>query len=310
MTGTPIRVELPGDHLYDECYATTFTLGDAEALSIVQKTGDTKQLYEVIDKRLNLSVYELTLQDLWYLLHWQRINSYPKYPLSIPWDCPNCEHSNRHELRGSNLDIKDIDPDYEHGVTVDFPSAGELQVRLPLVGDENTAKAYLRKLRIKDADPALYKQILIACTLEPSGGTLDDRVKLVDSMDADDHIVYKGFEQLLDYGVQRAAKFTCDNCKEESKVKFRFDLTTFFPRVSHTDDIRSRILLRKAPANNEDTGGGSREADLHAGDAHEESEGTETEARPSKGTNRGQKKVKGPSDDTKVKKAGDVVGDR
>lgn len=267
MLSSSVKVDLPGSALYDECYLQTFTLGDAEILPIVQKTGDTKQLYELINSRLNLSVYDLTLQDLWFILHWQRINSYPNYPMNLPWDCPNCSHSNVNELSGSSLVIDDLDPKYKHGITVDLPSIGKTKLRLPLVKDEEVAKRYLRDLRITNPDPKLFKEVLRACLLEPNGGTLDDNLKLVQTkLTADDGFVINGFEQYFEYGVKDFAKFTCQGCGEVSKVRFKFDLTTFFPRVSHSSDIRARILFSETPepANRESEHNGLGESSLHS----------------------------------------------
>ena len=94
-----VKVELPGDRLYsDDCYVTTFSLADASALSLLPKTQDTRTIFEIMDRRINLDVKKLTLQDFWFLLYWQRINSYLTFPIKLPWKCPHCKTKNQDEL--------------------------------------------------------------------------------------------------------------------------------------------------------------------------------------------------------------------
>lgn len=304
MASSPIKADLPGKDLYPEdCYIQTFTLGDAESLSIIQKTADTKQLYELINKRINLSVSSLTLQDLWFILHWQRINSYPSYPINLPWQCPNCEHENHDQLSGSALVIDDLNPQYKHGLEVLLSNGEKLKLRLPLVGDEEVAKKYLKDIKISNPDPKFFKEILLSCMLEPNGTSIDERVKKVQGLSADDQFLIRGFEQYFEYGVKDFAKFTCEGCGEVSKVRFSFDLTTFFPRVSHTPNIRSRILFCETPesTDRESERNGSRESDLHKGTTHTALEGSKAETRSNESQN---------VNEVKIANLDDIIQDR
>ena len=79
-------VELPGDRLYsEECKIETFTYRDASTVSLLAETQDSQKLFEVIDQRITLDVGDLTLQDFWFIMHWQRINSYSSFPSRVPW---------------------------------------------------------------------------------------------------------------------------------------------------------------------------------------------------------------------------------
>ena len=72
-----VKVELPGNWLYpDDCFVQTFSLADASALSLLPKTQDVRKVFDIMDRKINLDVKKLTLQDFWFLLYWQRINSY------------------------------------------------------------------------------------------------------------------------------------------------------------------------------------------------------------------------------------------
>lgn len=303
MTSNEMIVELPGDRLYPEaCRITPFTLSDASALSLLPKTQDTKKLFQIMDEKINLDVKKLTPQDFWFLLYWQRINSYVTFPIKLPWECPHCDTKNSDELSGSKLVIEDIDDVYEtfesngklcHGLVVDLPSAGEKEVRLKLVGDELLVENHLRMKGISKPEPEVYETYLIACMFEPSGGTLEERYQMVKNFSAEDHFYLKGLEEQLDYGVKNYAEFTCMECKEVSKVRFQFDLVTFFPSISNKSDIRARILPRKgAKSANKGLGEGRLSKDsVHTEEAHRLPEDSQTYERSEDSRNESEKKI-------------------
>lgn len=276
MNTESIKVELPADRLYKEdCYCTTLTLSDASSLSLLPKTKDTKKVFSIIDNHLNLNVKKLTLPDFWFLLYWQRINSYPSFPIKLPWECPHCNTKNVDELTGSKLVIKDLPEEYyaettDDGIEVDFPSTGPLFIRVKLAGDELEVQNYFRSTGVTPT-PELYEELLMACMLSPNGQTLEERHKLLKTMSADDHMVLEAFEDMFDFGVQPYSEFTCHECKEVSKVTFEFNLTNFFPSVSNSQDLRARILPRKgvksAPVT--DPSNGSSESSIHTEDSRE-----------------------------------------
>lgn len=284
-------VELPGDRLYSEdCRIQTFTYGDATSLSLIPKTQDTKKLFDIIDNRISLDVRQLTLQDLWFILYWQRINSYSSFPVKLPWKCNHCGHKNYHELRGSDLVIDDLDPEYYHGMTLDFPDAGALSLRLKLVGDELDVKKYIRDKGLTDITEEQFDAFLTACMLEPNGGTLEERIKLVESMTAGDQFLMKAFEDQFDYGVQSHTNYACEECEEVVKVRYQFDLTNFFPSLQDKPDVRSRILSSKtsvsAPGSNREDG--LDEADIHQGDARQELKSSTGETEPDASSDQGE----------------------
>lgn len=287
MATEALLVSLPGDRLYpEECRIQTFTYGDASTLSLLPKTQDTTKLFEVIGRRLSIDVKMLTLQDFWFILYWQRINSYSSFPVKLPWTCPHCKTKNIDELTGSKLIINDLDPDYTHGMEVEFPDLGVLKFRLKLVGDELLIKKYLRENDLTDSTPELFDELLTACMLDLNGGSLEERLHLVQNMSAQDQFILKALENEFDYGVKNYADFTCENdkCKEVVKVNYQFDLASFFPSFQDKSDVRSRVLLRKTakPADREPSRHGSNEIDLYQGSPCEELKGTsgQTESSP------------------------------
>lgn len=292
MPSEPMLVELPGHHLYNEVRLQPFTYGDASVLSLLDKTNDPDKLFDIIDKRLNINVRELTIQDFWYTLYWQRINSYSSFPVKLPWTCNYCEHKNLDEMSGSSLIIEDLNPEYFHGIEIDFPDSGILKIRLKLIGDEIELRKYMKKEKIEDPTGEVYETLLTACMLEYNGGTLKERYDLVKNMSADDQFTLKSVEEYFDYGVKDYSEFTCENCKEVVKVGYELDLTSFFPSVQDKSSIGSRILFSKTStsADRQSTECGSDESSIHSPDTHE----------PLKSTKRKKKATTKPAPSTRT----------
>ena len=184
--------------------------------------------------------------------------------------------------------------EHGHGIILDLPSAGELEVRMKLVGDELDANTYLRKKKIDNPNPELYEQLLIACSLEGNGGSLEERLELVKGLSAEDYYLIKSLDsEIFDYGVQDYADLTCMGCKEVSKVRYSFDLTTFFPSVSDKPDLRARILPRKgaSTANKGSTGHGSSKDNVHKQDSHQLHQDVKADERPEKSGDESQEKI-------------------
>lgn len=293
MVADSVLVELPGDRLYpEECRLQTFTFGDASTLSLLPKTQDTRKLFNIVDKRMNFDVKLLTLKDFWFILYWERINSYSSFPVKLPWTCSLCEHKNYDELSGSDLIIDDVDPEYHHGMELDFPDSGPLKLRLKTVGDELNALKYIREKQAKDVDEEFFDALLTAGMLEYNGGTLEERVNKVINMSSDDQFLIRAFENEFDYGVKDYSNFTCEGCKEVVKVRYKFDLTNFFPSIQDQPDVRSRILSSKASVSTTelDRGRGSDEVDLHKGDARKKSKSSTGETKSNESSDASQEK--------------------
>lgn len=296
MTIDFTRIELPGDRLYSqEPRVQTFTHSDACALSLVSKTQDILKVYEVIDRRLNIDVGELTVKDFWFILHWQRINSYPSFPVRLPWTCRHCGYKNLDHLEGSNLVISDLDYDYTDNLKVEFPCGKELFLRLQKVKDDINARSYIRENNLVATSEEEFEQLLVAGMLENNTDlSFEQRLEIIKKeFTSDDYLFIKSFEAEFDYGVEDYSSFTCEECKEVTKVKYRFDLVKFFPNLLDRSDVRSRILSGKTSesTNSKLVGDGSREDDTYSEVSRKDSERVETEARADESEPQSQEEV-------------------
>jgi len=241
-------VQLPGSRLYKrDIRVGTLTLSDVQEIALIRETTDENKLYDIIDRKLQgITVDELTNQDLEYLLHWQRVNSYPHFPIEIKWNCPKCSESNHSQISGPDLVINEITEDFEDYAEVRLFSREEpVKIRLSTIGDSKESRKYMVAKGIDPDDTNFRSKIGLALTLEPTGGSVEERLKLVESFTADDYVILKELESMLDYGVKPYVKKECFSCNAKIDVSYKFNLAKFFPPFPSGGDLRGRILLNQ-----------------------------------------------------------------
>lgn len=248
-------VELPGGRLYkDSVYLEPLRHGDIKEIFIIAKNNDERRMVSLLKRRIHgVDIKDVTPQDMWFVMYWQRINSYPSNPMRIKWKCQHCGNITTSPLHSSNLSIKDLDAEYQDGLGLQLPSreragASPVYLRLNRVGDDTSVRKYYSDNNLFPDDGDL-KEGLMACMLEPTGGSFEERMKLVKTLNADDMFIIQEFENTFDYGVEPFGKFKCSKgeCGEEGNVSFQFTLASFFPPLSDDGSIRTRILPARAP---------------------------------------------------------------
>lgn len=69
-----------------------FTIEELRSVIRARVSGNLRHLARAIDNTISVSVYDLTLGDLWWLMYWHRLNSYKKTPFIIDWTCNDKKH--------------------------------------------------------------------------------------------------------------------------------------------------------------------------------------------------------------------------
>jgi len=287
-SSTRNRQDLPGQTMYqDDTYFTTFTVGDVKSIYNIAASNDERQLAAIIDKHINRKVNDLTLHDFNFCMYWHRINSYPRSPMRINWNCPHCTQANSSPLENASLVINNVDREYFHGIEVPLPSLeNPIGMRLQLVGDDQAARLFLRdKKRLFTPSTGQLREGLMALLISPSYPEIDKAYDAITKeFYPDDLFMIQTFEETFAYGVQEFASFKCKSCGRESSVNFTFNLTSFFPQDHDRRDLRDKILsLRQAKSKPDEPGqSGIRGSGLDDAEIREETDGS-----------RGEKKTRG-----------------
>ena len=102
-------VGLPtGFQFYDFKYLSACNLRGVHQAKFARAAKNRKLRYivEAISSTLGdgISAFDLSPSDFFFVMHWQRINSFPKNPMMIPFTCTNPEHVRKTLLKEDHPD--------------------------------------------------------------------------------------------------------------------------------------------------------------------------------------------------------------
>lgn len=263
------KVNLPGKAIYnfqDEVYINTFTLEDLYQITTIGIQGDENRLIQFMQSHLSIDVTKLTDADFKYLLFWERLNSYAYNPVTLTWECMKCLKDNKTEINETNVEYRELSPDYtKNGLIVELYSGEKIIWRIPTLQDIKIVKDFC-----KGKDPHLYALAEIAQCItfhaNPEIVSLKDKVERIKSFLPDDFSIFTHLSvEYANYGIQDKANVTCNHCKAEQDVEFQFGVTNIFPSFPSPGSLRSRILPNN-PSNESkstsDTSGGVQQTNV------------------------------------------------
>ena len=236
MPEPPLKVDLPGQVAYEEdCLLQTLTLFDVKQINNAGIADDLKLVTEVIGRRCSLPVNDLLWPDFWFLLHWQRLQSYSLFRIHTTYKCVGCGEKNTLPEEKS-LDFEVLRSDYRHGRDIHFPT-GTKKLRLSMVRDV----LELDRMARKKTDSIEMEMTRLAMMMEPNGGSLEERVEEVRGMTADDGIVFDIFEADHVFGVKRVTEVECPHCDKKQGVGSGDSAARFLAADSVPDALRAGI---------------------------------------------------------------------
>ena len=241
----PVTVTLPGQVAYknknQRCRLAPFSLYDVKEMTNAVNANDRDQIDTIIQRRCSMSIYQLLEPDYVFVQYWLRKHSYESWTFNSIWVCGFCSVRNTTPLP---VDYDNLREDYGDGVTIRF-SSGEKKVRLPLYGDQRSISEALKRepynaLSKKDLSTE-YDVMQLACMLEPSGGTLEERMDVVYAMTADDAWKFSYFQKDYAFGVKQAHTFECSKCGKSNEVHTAFGPGKFLPGDFLSEPVGSGI---------------------------------------------------------------------
>ncbi len=193
---------------------------------------------------LNMSAYLLTFGDFYWLMYWQRLNSYKKTPVQVQFRCTNADHVNRvvsqeldektldnvHAVSSTELVETPVDPDRinrfaeafytEYGLYLDLPRIGDL------VEEEEDTKA--------SADDKWFNRYAALISRQHYGATLKLRCGYIKGWlkqhpEPDTLAELDQWAALIEHGVQEKIEVRCKECGAVEQVELSITPLSFLP---------------------------------------------------------------------------------
>lgn len=204
----------------------------------------------------SVSAFELTPADFYFIMYWQRVNSYSSMPLITEALCETAEHLNKvyngyKETEDGELKYLDEaslkNPLILKSTTLDVKQLSSLDLSefepiihyllgFETMRDVVDTTETLEKMVQKSLDnPKLDLDIegytwlaAKAAFLDKTGRSLDDRIEIVKKMTtAETNLLDKYIEVVTDYGVSDSTTFKCKECGGFTEIKFSINPLTF-----------------------------------------------------------------------------------
>lgn len=202
-------------------------------------------LIEAIGATIDRPIMGLTMGDFWYLLYWQRINSYKRSPFVIDFECSNDAHNDKvaaAELEASTLknsviidnstlQIIDFDETLVETAVNDFYQTHNLYLHPNILQDFSDIMAAVKaNKKIDEEDDWLNKY---ASLIDPRYGSLSVRRKKIEDLQLspDDITAMEMFEKLTAHGVKEEFTVKCKECNASQTVVQSIDALQFFPAI-------------------------------------------------------------------------------
>lgn len=208
--------------------------------------GDFRHVIDALGSTLwQRDVRKLTFMDSWFLMYWQRINSYKRVPFTIDWTCNDDKHlhlidtkqvpadstERRTALEQSDLTIVNLQPRVN-----DIADRIEEQYGLRVV--PFTVEHYLQHAQFMEADPdaaldaGLSLRYANVLSIQHHGATLKARLAVIEALeDADVLEDLEEFLEACDHGVQEKFQVSCEVCGAKHTIERVLDATNFFPEL-------------------------------------------------------------------------------
>ena len=146
-------------------YVRRFDLADINALSSSKNAADLAGMIRAIGRTINIPIEILTQYDFKALCFWHRVNSFPRKPLQINYECPNIHHALKTKM--------EITPDMSQDEQDDIKDAKQffknryvLNGLKDLNGSQFTEERYEKLIEFyRDKERYSYPHVLLPATV-------------------------------------------------------------------------------------------------------------------------------------------------
>lgn len=270
-----IEVDLPSKFVFYDfkhLYIKTFKMYNIRKLIQGQANSNPRYMTEVInscikcEKPVKDLAYQLTQEDLQYLLYWERLHSMPTMPYIHTIECTNPEHIKQVEegklspkslffqqtIAQSTLHTDYLDPEKDYTLDQSKYISEQLKQQYPtLTVHYPLMKDYLDMLELAEQEvgsdddgevwfvtgiPTTYISVKDANGQELS---IKQKYELLDSIDPESFYQLKQVEaDFPKYGVNETVTGTCPRCGAVIKSEVILTAQSFLPSYNNARDIK------------------------------------------------------------------------
>jgi hypothetical protein len=220
-------------------YIRPFTIAELKLISKSIVTKDVKHVIRAVDLVIDMPADRLTIGDFYYILMWLRLNSYPKSPLAVQWECNElvyrtrdstkflkfsetpskeeladwvktpCKTSNNEAIHNANTKVYELPDNTKLPEGYDFPRVCDLQ-----------------NISLAKNDPELS---FLVNGLQWIKGDWDYKLAQLNGVDGVDfYDTGSALNETIIHGVGEKAVLTCKGCGAKADYQVQLNAASFF----------------------------------------------------------------------------------
>lgn len=227
VTGLPSKMKLYPEGT--KIYSRSLKLLEVKKLSSMTSENFNDVINTILkDTVKGIAVEDLITSDKFYLIFWQRANTYRGDGFSVDFKCPSCETASKYDFDISSIEIKDIAEDYDPTTEYEIGShkyvLGQLTVR-----DEQLMLNYGKNNKMKDLDEDILLLSAVLRTIDGQKVNLTDKYNHIVDLDPSSFVQLHNAYKKNEISVIPEMKVKCKACGEVVETPLNFRPEFFLP---------------------------------------------------------------------------------
>lgn len=234
---------------YNTLSIKTFDVGAIRKIFRAVTLQKLQPIVEVISSSIDPGkrATDLTVQDFWALMFWERINSYKKTTYNLTLNCTDADHlekvrtcevskdtlKSEHIFKSVNdFRVKMLDADKVVEFVTRVKETYGIGLYPTTIGDNLEMEALIEDTKNEDdrADIVWFSR-LASNINRAHGKTVKDRMAFLSTVESPDFLEeVEQFIELCNHGIEEVVKLPCKHCGVMQEVEVSFDALSFFPR--------------------------------------------------------------------------------
>lgn len=234
------------DYQFKSIHIKKFSIQDLLLIYESEQNDSTEEVVRAISNTLHgVNAMELTEGDFWFLMMWQRLNSYKRTPFVVKWYCKNHDHIHkvasdeltqetlynedliqRNKLEEIILDQEAIKKVYdyfitEYGIKLQIPKMRSI-IERELEEDNSSEVESIDKLK-------LLNKLAVYISDEHAISLQEKRDFLLSVKDVDFICDLELVKNSFSHGVSESYSVSCKECGASQETKVSLDARRFLP---------------------------------------------------------------------------------
>lgn len=227
VTNLPSKMKLYKEGT--KIYSRALKLSEVKKLSTISAENFNEVINSVLsDTIYGIEVADLILADKFYIIFWQRANTYRGDGFSVEFRCPSCEATSNYDFDITAIEVKDIVEDYDPNKQCEIGehtyNIGQMTVR-----DENLLLNYSKNNKGKNLDEDILLLSAVISSIDGTSKTLADKYELISNLDPASFVKLNNEYKKYEMSVLPMMKVKCKTCGEVVETPINFRSEFFLP---------------------------------------------------------------------------------